>query len=44
MKRVVLCVIVAAIVIGLALYRLWPRSHLDVTPDAQRQIEKPKRR
>ena len=44
MKRIVLWIIVAAIVIGFALYRLRSRSDLNVAPDAEHQIEKAKGR
>ncbi len=37
-------IIVLLIVIGMVLYRSRSRSHLDVTPDAWRALEKAKRR
>ena len=37
-------IIVLLIVIGILLYRSRSRSHLDVTPDTRRTIEKAKRR
>lgn len=45
MKRVLLWLIVAAaLVIAFALYRSQPRDRLNVTPEAEREIEKAKRR
>jgi Tfp pilus assembly protein PilO len=44
-KRTLLWLIVAAVlVIGFVLYRSRSRDHLNVTPDAEREIEKAKRR
>jgi hypothetical protein len=44
-KRTLLQIIVAAVVIlAFVWYRSRPRTHLDVTPDAAREIEKAKRR
>jgi hypothetical protein len=39
-----LVIVVALLVIALVLYRSRSRNHLDVTTDAQREIEKAKRR
>ena len=45
MRRILLWLIVAAIlVIGFAVYRSRSRNHLDVTPEAHKEIEKAKRR
>ena len=45
MKQILLWVIIAAVlVIGLLLYRSRSGDHLNVTPDAQREIEKAERR
>ena len=45
MKKILLWLIVAAaLVIGFALYRSRSGTHLNVTPDAEREIEKAKRR
>ena len=45
MKRILLYLIVAAVLlIAFLIYRSRPRTHLNVTPDAQREIEKAKRR
>jgi Tfp pilus assembly protein PilO len=45
MKKILIVVIVAAVlVIGFAVYRSRSRNHLDVTPEAQREIERAKRR
>jgi hypothetical protein len=44
-KRILLWLIVAAVlVVGFLLYRSRPGTHLNVTPDAEREIEKAKRR
>jgi hypothetical protein len=44
-KRTLLRLIVAAVlIIAFVLYRSRPRTHLNVTPDAQREIERAKRR
>jgi hypothetical protein len=44
-KRILLCVAVAAVLlIAFAIYRARSANHLDVTPDAQRAIEKAKSR
>jgi len=44
MKRILLWLIVAAVlVIGFVLYRSRSGDRLDVTPDAERQIEKAKK-
>jgi hypothetical protein len=41
MKRVLLWLIVAAVVVtGVLIYRARSRNHLNVTPDAEREIEK----
>jgi hypothetical protein len=37
-------IVVALLVIGLVLYRSRSGNHLNVTPDAEREIEKAKRR
>jgi hypothetical protein len=37
-------IVAAALLIGLVLYHSRSRNHLDVTPDAEREIEKAKRR
>jgi len=45
MKRILLWLIVAAILLlGLVIYRSRSANHLDVTPDAERAIEKAKGR
>jgi hypothetical protein len=45
MKRILLLVIAAAaLIIGILIYRSHTRTHLDVTPEAEREIEKAKRR
>ncbi len=45
MKKILLWIIVvAALAIGFVLYRSRSRTHLNVTPDAEREIEKAKRR
>jgi cytochrome c-type biogenesis protein CcmH/NrfF len=45
MKKVLLWLIVAAVlVIGFAVYRSRSRNHLDVTPEAHKEIEKAKQR
>jgi cytochrome c-type biogenesis protein CcmH/NrfF len=45
MKKILLwLVVVAVLVIGFVVYRSRSRNHLDVTPDARREIEKAKRR
>jgi hypothetical protein len=45
MKQILLwLILIAALVIGLMLYRSRSGSHLNVTPDAEREIEKAKRR
>ena len=45
MNRTLLWLIVAAaLVIGFVLYRSRSATHLNVTPDAEREIEKAKRR
>ena len=45
MKRIVLLLVLAAVLaIGFLLYRSRPESHLNVTPDAEREIQKAKRR
>jgi hypothetical protein len=45
MKRILIVVVVVAVlVIGFAVYRSRSRNHLDVTPDARREIERAKRR
>ena len=45
MKRILLLLILAAVLVaGFLLYRSRPESHLNVTPDAEREIEKAKRR
>jgi hypothetical protein len=45
MKRTLLQLIIAAILIlAFVWYRSRPRTHLNVTPDAQREIEKAKQR
>lgn len=36
--------IVAALIIAFLLYRSRPRTHFNVTPDTQREIEKAKER
>jgi len=44
-KQLLLWLVVAAVVlIGFLLYRGTSGNHLDVTPDAEREIEKAKRR
>jgi hypothetical protein len=44
-KRILLLLILAAVlVIGFLLYRSRPETHLNVTPDAEREIQKAKRR
>jgi hypothetical protein len=45
LKHTLLWLIVAtALLVGFLLYRSRPRTHLNVTPDAEREIEKAKRR
>jgi hypothetical protein len=45
LKRTLFRLIVAAIlIIAFLIYRSRPRTHLNVTPDAQREIERTKRR
>jgi cytochrome c-type biogenesis protein CcmH/NrfF len=45
MRRILLwLIVVAVLVIGFVVYRSRSRNHLDVTPDAQREIERAKRR
>jgi hypothetical protein len=45
MKQILLwLILIAALVIGLMLYRSRLGSQLNVTPDAKREIEKAKRR
>jgi hypothetical protein len=45
MKRILLWLIVAAILVtAFLLYRPWSRNHLNVAPDAKREIEKAKSR
>ena len=45
MKKILLWIIVvAALAIGFVLYRSRSRIHLNVTPDAEREIEKAKQR
>ena len=44
MKKILLWILVATIVILFFLYRSRPRIRLNVTPDAAREIEKAKRR
>jgi hypothetical protein len=44
MKRILIVVVVVAVLlIGFAVYRSRSRNHLDVTPEAQREIERAKR-
>jgi hypothetical protein len=45
MKKILVWLIVAAVLlIGFAVYRSRSRNRLEVTPDAQREIERAKRR
>jgi hypothetical protein len=44
LNRTLLWLIVAALVIGFVLYQSRSRPHLNVTPDAEREVEKAKRR
>ena len=45
MKQLLLWLVLAVVVlIGFLLYRAASGNHLDVTPDARREIEKAKRR
>ena len=45
LRTILLCLIVAAaLVIGFMLYRSRSVSHLNITPDAEREIDKAKRR
>jgi len=44
-KRILLwLIVIAVLVIGFVLYRSRSGSHLNVAPDAQREIDKAKRR
>jgi hypothetical protein len=45
MKRILLwLIVVTVLLIGFVLYRSQSRTHLNVTPDAEREIERAKRR
>jgi len=44
MRRILLWSIVAAILLAAVVYFARSRNHLDVTPDAAREIEKAKQR
>jgi hypothetical protein len=44
MRRILLWLIIAVVLVSFVVYRTWSRSHLNVTPDAEREIEKAKRR
>jgi hypothetical protein len=45
LKRILLLAIAAAaLIISFLIYRFHTRTHLDVTPEAEREIEKAKRR
>jgi hypothetical protein len=43
-RSVLLLIVAAALVIGYLFHRFNSGSHLNVTPDAEREIEKAKRR
>jgi hypothetical protein len=43
-RTVIWLILAAALLIGLVLYRSRSRAKLNVTPDAEREIEKAKRR
>jgi hypothetical protein len=43
-KTLIWLIVIAVCLIGFFVYRSWTGSHLNVTPDAQREIEKAKRR
>ncbi len=45
MNKILLCILLAAVLVtGFVLYRSHVKSHLSVTPDAKKEIEKAKRR